>query len=735
MGDNRPTMPETARQRYAKWMPLIVLAVINVALVALPFVAPTAPGGDWYKGPLVDPVSPFSPAGGRYMLGLGLAAFLDLSVLLTFVAFTLLRTRLRARPWLFPLTMVVVAAISVGGVELGLRASLATHVKTMFLPDPDLNWRLMPNLDEFYNTVGNETVSTNSLGWRAPEVPKNKAPDQWRGLLLGDSSAYGLGVDEPHTMAKVLENKLAAAWPERRVTVYNAACPGHTTHQGLKQLRAYYERLRPDLVVIAFNNDPALEFFTDRQREQAAAWAKGIQRVLYRSRFFLIVRQVVVGWWRGHALDWEDPSEAHRRAVDGRPMQNRVPLDEYAANLEAMIDFAREKGIAIAFVGMPVNRQAVRLLSRFYDENYPHALLARDGEGGAMVVDINGQWTAEGIADFLPGHIFHPNAAGHRRIGEAIFARLAKEGIATPPAAAPVSTPTPSALTPLRMGYSSLTPLHTAIGEILRRTDLPARHGFAATFEAFRYGHEQAAAIERLDATFTTEVPAIAFLGDTPDWRVIGCTGSLGMIGLVADGDDVSSLADLRGKTIAVTFDSTPHGDLLTWLREGGLVPGQDVMLHDGGSRDMAQELAAGRVEVVAAWDPWISDLRSMPGVKVLRERPFFSLIILRDRFLAQNDGVAARYRALLADALTYAREHRETVVGWVVETSGLKRATVEAVLALSGRLGEGEIDFTVSAEALEWLRRDHAFFHAGPDGKPPPGMWEEFHQRFFPPQ
>ncbi|MDP8225351.1 MAG: GDSL-type esterase/lipase family protein [Candidatus Lernaella stagnicola] len=684
----------------AEWRPLAALFVVNVLLVGLPFLVPDNPGGDWYKGPLVDPVSPYSTAGGVRMLGACLAALLDLTALFVFGGFALLRNRLRDRRWLMPVIGLAAVGLALTSVELGLRAYLNANVKTMFLPDPVLNWRLVPNLKDFHNTVGGEYVTTNSLGWRAPEPPPNRAADEVRGLLLGDSSAYGLGVAEPETMARALERGLTAAMPGKRVTIYNAACPGHTTHQGLKLLREHTERLQPDLVVIAYNNDPALEFHTDRERE-AAGGAQGMQRLLYRSRLFIVLRQVLVGLWRGQALDWEDPGEVHRRAVEGKRMKHRVPLDEYEDNLRRMIEFAREKRFTLVFVRMPVNREMEHFIPRFYDERYPQALLALDRDGAAVVVDVDVRWEADGVVDFLPGHLFHPNAVGHALIARDVLGRLRQVGF--------VAGDVRTAL-PLRLGYSAITPLHTLIGEVLRRTDIARKHGLDASFRVFERGSDQADAAPELDGTFTTELPAVLFLTARPRWRIVGCTGGLGRIGLVAATPDVKQIGQLRGGKIGVPFESTPHADLTRWLAAAGLSAPRDVALVNLGMRDHRQALAERQVSAVATWDPWLTALAREGGRSEVVSRPFYSLLVLTESWLVRHPQGRERYLAAVRDALLYARGHREEVLGWVVERSGLSEPVVAALWEASGRR-TGEIDFAVPPEAEESLARMLAFF------------------------
>lgn len=87
---------------------------------------------------------------------------------------------------------------------------------------------------------------------------------------------------------------------------------------------------------------------------------------------------------------------------------------------------------------------------------------------------------------------------------------------------------------------------------------------------------------------------------------------------IVVRGDsDIRSIADLKGRTLAVGAVDSPQATLipLSYLRQNGLHPGEDVTVvgfevgvglhgdHIGGERDAAKALAAGEVDAAAMID------------------------------------------------------------------------------------------------------------------------------------
>jgi len=91
-------------------------------------------------------------------------------------------------------------------------------------------------------------ISAQGLRDRVFAIPK--PPGTWRVLVLGDSIAYGVGVDPPQTFAKVLERRLARPGP--RVEVVDAGVMGYTAYNEMEYYLARGRDFQPDVVVVAF---------------------------------------------------------------------------------------------------------------------------------------------------------------------------------------------------------------------------------------------------------------------------------------------------------------------------------------------------------------------------------------------------------------------------------------------------------------------------------------------------
>lgn len=109
-------------------------------------------------------------------------------------------------------------------------------------------FRHKPNLDL---DLGSFRMRTNSLGFRGPEVQQPKPADVYRILVLGDSVAFGWGVDEDVTFLRRFERE----WNDthdRRIEIVNA---GHLVYDSVQQwalLRDQGLALQPDLVLLVY---------------------------------------------------------------------------------------------------------------------------------------------------------------------------------------------------------------------------------------------------------------------------------------------------------------------------------------------------------------------------------------------------------------------------------------------------------------------------------------------------
>jgi lysophospholipase L1-like esterase len=154
----------------------------------------------------------------------------------------------------------------------------------LFVADPVIGMRHVPLLRSRMpsEASGSVAVRINSRGYRGPEYPWD-APAGFRILGLGDSFAFGFGVEEEDTYLARLERALAGVHAE----VINAGLAGMGTDNEARLLAADGPALRPDLVLVGFfvGND-LMDVLTGPMRTQvregSPALADGLFERWYR---------------------------------------------------------------------------------------------------------------------------------------------------------------------------------------------------------------------------------------------------------------------------------------------------------------------------------------------------------------------------------------------------------------------------------------------------------------------
>ncbi len=201
------------------------------------------------------------------------------------------------RVWL-PLVAV---AVGIGISELMVRAFLPqaltplhawaeccqTESSDLLVTDSEYGWLATPH---YVGTYARGTkLSTNSLGLRDREYGPKKL-DEIRILSLGDSYAFGYGVELNESYAKVLEGMLRQRFPGTEVSVISGGFTGYNTHHTIMEFARLQPLLDPDFVIVTFvaGNDVAENAVFEKQLETRLQSPVGfLGRNSHLARLFL----------------------------------------------------------------------------------------------------------------------------------------------------------------------------------------------------------------------------------------------------------------------------------------------------------------------------------------------------------------------------------------------------------------------------------------------------------------
>lgn len=265
----------------------------------------------------------------------------------------------------------VVLAAAVG--ELALRAFWPQRSDVtlgMFEQDAVAGYRLRGGYRNEIRVPEYRTkILTDDEGYRVPERSSAAAPEAGRLLAIGDSFAFGVGVDAEETFAEVLEGRLNSrapgAWQVR-----NGGVGGYGPWRTAQALMARQGEWRPDIVVHALYVGNDLED-SDPQASAAGSVVREGRLVsagnhpLLKLRLFLRTRSHLYAFLRQHGYGLYCASGLWQRSqyldpIGLREWPERITDVTWPVGREsiaAIRDWAAERGVRYLVVVVPARWQ------------------------------------------------------------------------------------------------------------------------------------------------------------------------------------------------------------------------------------------------------------------------------------------------------------------------------------------------------------------------------------------
>ena len=159
------------------------------------------------------------------------------------------RERLR-RLALFALILAVQFAVFEVALRTWGSSEAAPAFQGLFENDPVVGYRLKPGADVRFATAEFDTeIRINSAGVRDDDEIGEKAPNERRILILGDSLVLSVQVPFGQTFGELLEQRLNSRGSPVHYRVINGGVQGYGPVQELLFLRSLLPVVKPDLVL------------------------------------------------------------------------------------------------------------------------------------------------------------------------------------------------------------------------------------------------------------------------------------------------------------------------------------------------------------------------------------------------------------------------------------------------------------------------------------------------------
>lgn len=277
---------------------------------------------------------------------------------------------------------------------------------------PYVMYGLKPDWER--RNVDGRARTSNSLGFRGPDVEVPKPLGRFRIVCLGGSTTYSDGVGDEDAYPLLLEKLLRKARPDLDIEVVNAGVPSYTSAESLANLAFRCLDLEPDAIVVY----------------------QGVND--YRPRVYKNFDSAYFHWrkvWDGTAHGWEagegemeggiNPLIQHNPPEDnGSHEQNavRAGTGAYRRNLISIAGIAAAHGVRTVFVSTTCDKNStfdLEVMVRFIAEhNRVMSEVATDQ--GAIFIDL--------APEFPQAGTFHDPVHLNPR-GTAIKARIIADGL------------------------------------------------------------------------------------------------------------------------------------------------------------------------------------------------------------------------------------------------------------------------------------------------------------------
>lgn len=326
------------------------------------------------------------------------------------------------------LLLLAAGLVALGILEVGARHYIASVVPQLIrIPngsdlentqeaDPFTWWISKPNIDraiirtlsvrEEVRPVEHAfTVSTNSYRMRGKAEPP--ADGRRRILAIGDSTTFGLGVDDAEAWPAQLERLLNAQGLP--AAVFNGGVTGYSAYQGLRYLEKYGLPLRPDLVIATFGYNDAQSWTENSDLLQASltqpiepdnapikllGFLQHVQRLARR----LVITEFV-----------------------GAPVRPRLDAGEFRSMLARIHERCGRVGAKLVLISWP---EAAQISEKDpAPRHYQAEIKTLAAERGIPLIDLYPPFAVAGEPLFIDA--VHANAAGCRIAAEAIAKALA----------------------------------------------------------------------------------------------------------------------------------------------------------------------------------------------------------------------------------------------------------------------------------------------------------------------
>ena len=291
------------------------------------------------------------------------------------------------------------------------------QIQKLIQEDQLLLWKQRPNLD--LNFMGVK-VHTDSDGFRIFNSKIKSEKHNINITIFGPSSCFGWGVEDEETYAAILEKNLNHCDSVKKYKVKNASQIGYSSYQGKKLFDLQINESRPNIVIISYliNDLDHYRFF------QSYPVTDSQLNTIEKNSSFKFIKELNLF----KVLDLFVNKLKQRQRSH---FVTRVPISDYQANIQSMIDRAKQSNSRVILLKMPVSlpeNEETKFINEMAKE-YNKKLLEIASINKVEALDVVTIFQKEKDYLFIDPKkdTYHPNQKGHKIIANELTKVILKE--------------------------------------------------------------------------------------------------------------------------------------------------------------------------------------------------------------------------------------------------------------------------------------------------------------------
>jgi len=200
---------------------------------------------------------------------------------------------------------------------------------------------------------------------------------------------------------------------------------------------------------------------------------------------------------------------------------------------------------------------------------------------------------------------------------------------------------------------------------------------------------------DRIDFSFIGDGTVVTGKAANTPFTVISATGVEGNQNsiLVKPDSDIQSIADLKGKQIALAKGSSAHIFLVKALEKNGMSEA-DVKIVQLQPDEANAAFQAGQVDAWGTWDPYVTIETSADRARIVESVKTMNFVapavmIGRDKFLKENPELAAAYLRVYQKAVDWVKENTDEAAEILATERKMDKDLVKTLLENTNYINE----------------------------------------------